>query len=247
MYATEGQRGSQEVTATTPRRSAREIFDELAFRISRLMIPMGQRLTEHGLSNEFGVSRTPVREALRLLEQAGYVEKTANKGYSVRAISLEAANDIYTVRTTLEVLSVRLCASRKDDHDFIQLVDDVEASIEAAAGNDVSDPDLLATEFREGFHERLAAISGNSELVRILREIDNQIYAFRRLDSAVPNRAYTAQKEHLEILKFIQKEDIQAACKAMEEHIHRSQSTVQSLLRAGVTALSFSTDGSTGR
>lgn len=207
---------------------------------------MGQRLTEHGLSTEFGVSRTPVREALRLLEQAGYVEKTTNRGYSVRAISLEKANDIYTVRTALEVLSVRLCAPRKDGPDFAQLRADVEASIEAAATDELSDPDLLATEFREGFHERLAAISQNAELVLILKQIDNQIYAFRRLDSAVPRRAYTAQKEHLEILDLIKNDDVVAASQAMEEHIHRSQSTVQSLLKAGVTALSFSSDGSAG-
>jgi DNA-binding GntR family transcriptional regulator len=203
---------------------------------------MAQRLTEQGLSEEFGVSRTPVREALHLLEQAGYVEKTSNRGYTVRAISLEQADQIYTVRSALEVLSVEMVAKTGDEDSLAQLKADVEASIEAAASGRLQDPDLLATELREGFHERLAAMGRNDELVRILRDIDSQIYAFRRLDSAVPGRSHTAQIEHLEILKLIEGGDVATATTAMREHIQRSQATVQSLLKAGVTTISFGPD-----
>lgn len=228
---------------TTAKSSARDIYETLSFRISRLMIPMGKRLTEQELSDEFGVSRTPIRETLRLLEQAGYVEKESNRGYSVRVISLQTADEVYTVRTALEVLSVQLAAPHAASPKSAQLKRDVKASIRAAAEGRLTDPDLLATELREGFHERLAEISGNAELVRLLREIDAQIYAFRRLDSAVPMRSHTAQKEHLEILELIEKGDVSAASQAMEEHIARSQSTVQSLLKAGVRTISFSPDG----
>jgi DNA-binding GntR family transcriptional regulator len=224
--------------------SANDIYATLSFRISRLMIPMGQRLTEQGLSEEFGVSRTPVREALRLLEQAGYVERVSNLGYSVRAISLERADQIYTVRTALEVLSVELAAKEIHTSEFSKLKDDVETSIHHAAAGDLTDPDLLATELREGFHERLAAISRNAELVRILSDIDSQIYAFRRLDSAVPGRSHAAQLEHLEILRLMEHGDVDAAGEAMRQHIERSRTTVQSLLQAGVTTISFASDGS---
>jgi DNA-binding GntR family transcriptional regulator len=223
--------------------SAEHIYDVLSLQISNLMIPMGQRLTEEGLSKDFGVSRTPVREALRTLELAGYVEKESNRGYRVRTIDLETADEIYTVRTALEILSVRLAGPHSGSREFAQLKRDVEASIGAAAKQELNDPDLLATELREGFHERLASISGNSELERLLRDIDARIHAFRRLDSAVPDRAYMAQKEHLKILELMEQGDLDAASSAMEQHIARSRSTVQSLLKAGVQTISFSPDG----
>lgn len=226
--------------------SAQHVYDTLSLKISNLMIPMGRRLTEQELSEEFGVSRTPVREALRSLELAGYVERESNRGYTVRTISLETADEIYTVRTALEVLSVRLAGDRVAEEGFSQLKADVEASIEAAAVGELTDPDLLASELREGFHERLASLSRNRELERILRNIDARIYAFRRLDSAVPDRSYKAQREHLEILELIERGDLEAASDAMKDHIARSRATVQSLLKAGVQTISFSPEGSDG-
>ena len=68
-------------------------------------------MTEEGLSKEFGVSRSPVREALRLLEQAGHVERAATRGYAVRALDLARINEIYTVRVVLEELSVELAST----------------------------------------------------------------------------------------------------------------------------------------
>jgi DNA-binding GntR family transcriptional regulator len=94
-------------------------------------------------------------------------------------------------------------------------------------------------ELREAFHERLAALSGNEQLLRMLREIDAQIYACRRLDSAVPERAQAAQAEHLEILNLLEQGKIGDARRAMRNHIEKSQSTVRTLMRAGVTTLSF--------
>jgi DNA-binding GntR family transcriptional regulator len=233
------------VTATHgSKSSAHEIFEELSFRITHLMVPMGERLTEQGLSREFGVSRTPVREALRLLEQAGHVEKSSGRSYAVRAMSLERVDRIYTVRVALEVLSVELAARAIRTDEFAALKTDVIASVQSARSTegDGATPGKTG-ELREGFHERLAALSGNEELVRMLRDIDAQIFAFRRLDSAVPQRARQAQEEHLEILELLEEKRVEAACETMREHIEKSQSTVRSLIRAGVTTISFGPPG----
>jgi DNA-binding GntR family transcriptional regulator len=239
------------MTRQVSKTSAQEIFEALSVRITQLVIPMGERLTEEALSKGFGVSRTPVREALRLLEQAGYVEKSpSSRGYTVRAVTLERADQIYTVRIALEVLSVELAADAVDSEEFAGLKRDVSSWIESAQSDDGSrsnKPSLQDVQPREGFHERLAGLSGNEELLRILREINNQIFAFRRLDSAIPDRAFEAQLEHLRILDVLEARDVDAAREAMRAHIEKSQSTVKSLLRAGVTTIAFGAgEGGTG-
>ena len=246
--------GSDAMSVSSPAQSAKssaqEIFETLAFRISRSLIPMGERLTENKLSRKFGVSRTPVREALRLLEQAGYVEKILPRGYVVRALDLEKVDQIYTVRIALEVLAIELAAAATNTPDFARLKEAVQESVNLASAEN-SKPRGVGSEgeelqLRESFHERLAALSGNEQLLRMLRDIDAQIYACRRLDSAVPERARAAQAEHLEILNLLEQGKITDACRAMRDHIENSQSIVRTLMRAGVTTISFgsATEGS---
>ena len=224
------------------RSSAQEVFDSLSERISRWELGAGERLTEERLSREFGVSRTPVREALRLLEQAGYVERLVPRGYAVRAIDLATIDQVYTVRTALEELAVELASEYTKSFAF----HDLKARARAATDGDASSSG--GYEMRESFHEELAALSGNTELLRMLREVDARIFACRRLDSLVPERATAAQREHLEILERLEAGEVDRARSAMRDHIERSRATVRSLLRAGITSISFAaSDDTDGR
>jgi DNA-binding GntR family transcriptional regulator len=216
--------------------SAHQIFEVLAGRISRWELPAGERLTEERLSAEFGVSRTPVREALRLLETAGHAERVAPRGYAVRAVDLVTIDQVYTVRASLEQLSVELAAPQTGRPTFEALVERTRR----AAADEASD--LASRELREGFHEDLAALSGNLELLRLLRDIDRRIYAYRRLDGLVPDRASAAQAEHLEIVELLLSGRVEEAKDAMREHVERSRATVRSLIRAGVTTIAFAAD-----
>lgn len=217
------------LTSDTKKPSSRQIFEALSARISCWEIPSGTRLTEEGLSTEFGVSRSPVREALRLLEQAGHVERAPTRGYAVRALDLNRINEIYMVRTVLEELSVELAAAAVDTAAFESLR--VRTAAACSAGGD---------ELRETFHEELAQLGGNAELLEILSQIDAKIYAVRRLDSMVADRTTAAQHEHLELLDLLKRGAVEDARQAMREHIRLSQSTVRSLLDAGVATISFS-------
>lgn len=219
----------------TTKYSAHNIFEEVAARISRWEIPAGERLTEVRLSQEFGVSRTPVREALRLLERARLVEEAPPRGYAVRAVDLTTIDQIYTIRTALEALSVELAATAVDSDGFRELKARVIAASRASS-NGVAEVSSL----REAFHEELAALTGNDELVRVLRDIDLRIYAFRRLDLALPQFARAAQDDHLTILELLEAGQAAQAATAMREHIQRSQKTVRSLMSAGISRVSFS-------
>lgn len=214
------------------RYSAHDVFEEVAARISRWEIPAGERLTEQRLSKDFGVSRTPVREALRLLERAGLVEEAPPRGYAVRALDLTTIDQIYTIRTVLEELSVALAASAVETEGFKELKARVLAASETEGDG--------SSQLREAFHEELAALTGNLELVRELRDIDLRIYAFRRLDLALPQFARAAQDDHLTILELLEAGQTAEATQAMGDHIRRSQETVRSLMNAGINSVSFS-------
>lgn len=206
--------------------ATRRIFQDLAERITRWELQSGARITERELSQEYAVSRTPVREALRLLEQAGLVEPTPPRGYVVRAFDLATIDQIYVVRAALETLAVSLAAGAVHTDAFQEL----KRLTEDAHGGD---------ELREEFHERLAELSGNAELARILREVDVRIRGCRRLDATLPDRIESAHHEHVEVLRLLEDGKVKEAQDVMRDHIERSHSVVRSLLDAGVTSLSF--------
>jgi DNA-binding GntR family transcriptional regulator len=205
-----------------------EIFETLAHRIMRWEIPAGERLTEETLSAEFGVSRTPVREALRLLEHSGHVDRSSGRSYVVRRLSLADIDDIYTVRVALEELAVELAATAVRSDAFRELQ---RVTLQA-----VGDPNRP---LREAFHEELAVLGGNRELHRMLGQMNQKIFACRRLDAVVPEREEAARHEHLEILRLLDEGRTAEACKVMRSHIEQSRSTVRSLMRAGITTISF--------
>ena len=83
-------------------------------------------------------------------------------------------------------------------------------------------------------------MGGNGELLQILSQVNAKIYAVRRLDSMVADRTTAAQREHLELMDLLTQGAVREAREAMREHIRLSQSTVRSLLDAGVATISFS-------
>jgi DNA-binding GntR family transcriptional regulator len=209
-----------------------QIFNVLAQRISNSELAPGQPLREQPLSLEFGVSRTPLREALMRLEQAGLIERHAPRGFVVRSVGLARIDQIFSLRIVLEEFAVSLAADAVDTPEFQQLIDAARDACEQ--GDYVGDPQL-----REEFHERLAELSGNEELVRVLEDLDLRIYGFRRLDWQVPERARAAQREHLQILELLRDGDVDGAQKAIRDHISVSGSVVRSLMEKGLTSISF--------
>lgn len=222
------------------RPSSEQVFETLAHRISRSQIRPRERLAEEALSREFGVSRTPVREALRRLEQAGLVERQEHGRYAVRALDLARIDELYTVRIVLEELAVSLAAPFVDTPEFRRLFEDARAAVKRPDTPESDRPEH--DEMREEFHERLAGLSGNQELVRMLADLDLRIYACRRLDTQLPGRANQGQAEHLRIVELLDQRAVDDAKRAMREHIDSSRTTVRTLMRAGITSITFAAE-----
>ncbi len=209
--------------------SSTALYEQLAERIMKGEIPGGTRLTENDLAEEFGVSRTPVREALKLLHHTDLVTKLPTRGYAARALDLAATDQLYTVRAALEALAVELAAAAVGTPAF-------ETFKDAVFG---FKPDESGT--TDSFHERLADLAGNSYLSRCLSEIYARTAAYRRLDNALQGRAAAADHDHREILELLEEGKVDEASAIIREHIGRSQASLRALIAAGVSAVSVMT------
>ncbi len=207
---------------------AQEIYAVLSRRIRNFQLSPAERLTEVRLSEEFGVSRTPVREALRLLTESGLVVAVrSSRGYMVRQLDIAAVEQIYEVRRVLETLVVELASTQSRTPQFGQFMDEVRAASERANSVDAAD-------MREEFHERLAAFTRNELLIKFLREVDNRIYWTRRLDHYAPDQfRRKAQKEHYQILQHMAASRVGEAKELMSAHIAASGATIKALVLPG--------------
>ncbi len=176
----------------------------------------GQRLIEDRLAEDFGVSRNPVREALRSLAAEGLVALTARRGATVAALSPADAREMIEVRATLEGLNARHAARRRDPA-VIALLSEVlrQGTAAAAAGALAALPDLNAR-----FHDALAAAGSNrvlGDLMRSLRLRTGTVFA--------PLGAWRSQEtweEHAAILKAVIAGDEELSALLAERHVMKA-------------------------
>ena len=184
------------------------IVATLKERIIHWQYPPEHRLTEAELCQKFGVSRSPVREALRTLATDGFVKKMPNRGYAVKQYNLREIEELYEVRLALELFVVECLAKRgtpKKDEELARL-------------------DTL-------FHETLAHAAGNKSLLRQLRAINERLLLFRMIDFGKAHRVESTCQQHLEILKHIAAKDISGARKAMQRNIEEGRNNVHAAIK----------------
>jgi len=183
-------------------------------------LPAGAKLTEASLAEQLGVSRGPVREALRALEGSGLVQPEKNRGVHVRQISLEEADEIYELRAVLdEFVGRRLAETATAAHvrELRQIVDRME---KATARDDV-DAYLTAN---LDFHDRMVELAGNRKLLLTYRRLVNELHLFRRTTLAQGGTLPVSTREHREIVDRIAARQADAAGAALHAHVMASRS-----------------------
>ena len=211
----------------TRRNMSGEIYTTLCHRITTWVYPPGQRLTEQELSDEFKVSRSPVREALNMLVEASLMEKTEHKGYSVRRVDIGEIHELYDTRLVLELAVIKIVSTNGMDESvrsslarrWQQLYDALPDMAEEAALED------------EHFHEVLAQAAQNRVMERILKDIDRQIHFVRLSDITDPERLKTTCLDHLAILDAIDRRDYEAAASAIQRNIEWGRDRVDTAIR----------------
>jgi DNA-binding GntR family transcriptional regulator len=176
----------------------------------------GDRLIEDRLSEELGVSRIPVREALRALAAEGLVEVQPRRGASVAEVSPEVARDLVEVRATLEGLNARLAARHHDPAIVAELRQVLEHGNRAARSKNVDDLVRLNGEF----HDKLGQAGRNSilgDIMRILRERTSLVFA-----ANTARRAQHDWDEHSKILAAVIEGDEELASMLAMRHVRRA-------------------------
>lgn len=205
-----------------PSTIAGRIYEQMRDMILRAEIPPGEKLPPAQLSQMFGVSPTPVREALRLLEQANLVDITPHRGAIVRPIlSEKQVDDLYTVRLAMEQLAIRLAIPNTTSSHWDGL-QQAAANYVAAVQQDDFESALM---WDMRFHSMLIQASGNEILRDMFSKLENQIQVLRRLDRGLVRRQQSL-KDHQIILEAVRRRDYSAAAQALEEHILRGRKHV---------------------
>jgi phosphonate utilization transcriptional regulator len=189
----------------------------------------GAKLNEAAVADLLGVSRGPVREAFRALEESGLVRLEKNRGVFVRQISIEEADEIYEVRAALDEWVGRRLARSASAEQLKALRSIVDRMDRAAARDDVDAYYPLNLDF----HERLVAFAGNRKLLATYRRLVNELNLFRRQTLAQGGTLPISTREHRGIVEKIAAGNAAAAGKALYEHVigsrermHRSHAEV---------------------
>jgi phosphonate utilization transcriptional regulator len=179
----------------------------------------GSKLIEATLAEKMGVSRGPVREAFRILEEAGLVRNEKNRGVFVRDIPIGEAVEIFDLRAAMDELVGRKLATSITPAQLKEvkaLVDGMEKAVKA---NDARAYHMLNLKF----HDRLVEIAGNSKLTGFYRKLIKELSLFRRLNLADGWLLPISASEHRQIIKAIASGDPEAAGKAMFDHVMDSK------------------------
>ncbi|MGE5558531.1 MAG: GntR family transcriptional regulator [Bacillota bacterium] len=197
------------------------VFESIRDAILSGNLPPGERLMEIQLADEMGVSRTPVREALRKLELDGLVVVAPRKGAYVAGISSKDITEVFEIRGALEGLAAELAVERITEEELDQLekiLYQVASCVDSNNLEGMIDADTH-------FHEMLYLASRNARLSQIVHNLREQIQRFRKFSLSSPGRMREALEEHKAIVDAIAQRNANLACQLAKEHIENAESS----------------------
>lgn len=179
----------------------------------------GDRLNENMLAAKLGVSRGPIREACRGLEQSGLVEVVVNRGVFVRTLSDKEAAELYDIRAALMRLAGQTLAPRIEDWQIAELRSLVEQMEVTAHREDLNSFYPLNLQFHHAINE----YGGNERLLAIASAVQREAHLFRRKSLDMPGRMIASNAEHARILAALEARDPLRAGAEMEAHVLNSR------------------------
>ena len=179
----------------------------------------GSKLVEANLAQKLGVSRGPVREAFRMLEEGGLLRNEKNRGVFVRDIPIAEAVEIFDLRAAMDEMVGRQLARNIKPAEVREIKSMVENMERAVKAEDAHHYHLLNLKF----HDRLVEMAGNGKLTTIYRKLIKELSLFRRLNLADSWLMPISAGEHRQIVKAIASGDADAAGSALREHVLESK------------------------
>lgn len=186
---------------------AEHIVDDLEQKIVAGVLAPGQRIIEEALCNIYGVSRSPVREALRILENQGFAVREPRRGISVASITPHEAEQIYRIRASLEGLATELAVQNKTPELLGKLKGLHEQMIRSAEKKNIKAYQNL----NQQFHELIISASGSPRLIQLIRSFDKQTMRYRLAVTHAPGWMTKSAQLHAAIIASFEAGDAEAA------------------------------------
>ena len=195
------------------------VFENLRTAILEGNLKAGQRLMEVQLAEQLGVSRTPIREAIRKLELEGLVVMLPRKGAYVANMSFKDLIDVLEIRASLEGLAASLASERLRDEDIVELervAKEFERSVRETDIDNVLKKDVE-------FHEKIFLMANNKKLYHLITSLWEQVHRFRVTYVSNYEASLSLVDEHNRILEAIKSGDSESAKKYATEHIELAE------------------------
>lgn len=203
------------------------VFNTLRRAILTGQLKPGERLMEVHLANRLGVSRTPIREAIRKLELEGLVIMIPRRGAEVARITEKSLKDVLEVRRALDALSVELACDRITKEDTKRLYEACLAFEKAAGGKDAS----VIAKADVALHDIIVEATGNRRLQQMVNNLSEQMYRYRFVYIQEESQHDMLVAEHREIYESIASRDKKRAAKAASVHIDNQEKSIIKQIR----------------
>lgn len=200
------------------------VADGIRLAILRGQLAPGQVLRQEELAKQFGLSRAPVREALRQLETEGLVVSYPNRGTVVAELSPEDIEEVFLIRITLETTALRLSVPKMTESDF--------RKAEAVLDQTDNDPNPAhSAELNWAFHESLYVPAGLPKLLNIVRTLHNHALRYHLVGFIALDFKRDSQSGHRQILGACRRRDVDGAVTALTQHLSESGKRIVAYVR----------------
>ena len=203
------------------------VFNTLRQAILRGELKPGERLMEIQLANKLGVSRTPIREAIRKLELEGLVLMIPRKGAEVADITEKSLRDVLEVRKALEELAVQLTCDKITKEQIRELEQAAEQFKKTLKSNNITE--IAEADVR--FHDIIYLATDNQKLILLLNNLREQMYRYRIEYLKRADKYSQLLAEHEEIIRHIEKKQKKEAAEIVCKHIDNQVAAVMDLIR----------------
>ena len=184
----------------------------------------GQRIMENDIAAQLGVSRTPVREALRMLEKENLLQITPRRGAEVLAMSAKDVKNVLEIRSALEMFATEKASQKMDDSQINELIKRQNMFVEACRQNDCE----RAADCDEAFHDIIYNTTDNEKLIDVFNSLKAQLHAYRSAYLKVSGLMGISINHHYDIIEAIKNHNSDLAAQKAREHIrHQSEIMVE--------------------
>jgi len=196
---------------------SKKVYRILKARIIKGDLKPGEKILEVNIAEQLGVSRTPIREALRELAAEGFVKMIPNQGMAVNNVSIEDIKEVLQIRKLLEGFAASIAAKKINKGEIKKLEKIIEKMNISISKDDV----LVYSDLNGEFHNLILNICGNKRLIKICTNLNGSDHRFRiRALRDNSERLKYSLKEHQEIVEALKRKDAEQAERLSKKHIN---------------------------